>query len=176
MYLIRELQESDVLHKKISNKNVRYRLRKAARGLVFHEKNIAILHAGNLHLHKLPGGGIENEESIAEGFNREILEETGFKVGNSQQLGITIEYRDEIELIQISYVFIADIAEKAGLPKFTQKEIDEGFVLKWLSVPEAIGLLKDKDAPKTYAGKFIHARDLAILEYFQHYEKKENNY
>ncbi len=79
-----------------------YRLRKAARALILHEDKIAILNAVKLHLHKLPGGGIEKTEFVVEGLNREILEETGYKITNIQELGIVVEYRDAIEMLQIT--------------------------------------------------------------------------
>jgi ADP-ribose pyrophosphatase YjhB (NUDIX family) len=166
MELIKEIYERD-LGLYSANRNAGYKLRKAARGLVFEGGKIAVLHAHNLHLHKLPGGGIEDNESNAEGFVREAFEETGVKIDKPNELGITIEFRDRIGLLQISYVFISDIIVKRGKPDFTQKEIDEGFVLKWLNIEEALHLMKHKDKPATYAGKFILARDLAILEYYQ---------
>jgi len=52
-------------------------------------------------------GRIEENESIAEGLYREILEETGCSVAETRELGIVVEYRDTIELLQISYVFTA---------------------------------------------------------------------
>lgn len=142
-----------------------YRLRKAARALILHEDKIAMLNAVKLHLHKLPGGGIEKAEFVVEGLNREILEETGCKITNIQELGIVVEYRDAIEMLQVSYVFTGNVLDKAGTPNFTEKEKGEGFQLVWLSAEEAINIMKNEDSPNTYAGKFIHARDLAILEY-----------
>ena len=151
-----------------------YRLRKAARALIFQENKIAMLNAAKLYLHKLPGGGIEENESIAEGLYREILEETGCSVAETRELGIVVEYRDTIELLQISYVFTGNVQDDAGTPSFTKKEQDEGFRLEWFDPAEAIKIMKNEDSPNTYAGKFIHARDLAILEYYTAcYEGKE---
>ncbi len=143
-----------------------YRLRKAARALIFHENKIAILKAVKLNLHKLPGGGIDKTESIIQGLHREVLEETGCKIDNIHDHGIIIEYRDTIEMAQISYVFTCNVYGTAGVPIFTQKEQDEGFQLLWLKVPEVIKIMKDEDKPNTYSGRFIYARDLAILQYY----------
>lgn len=173
MELIKEVYEKD-LHLEQVKLDIRYRLRKAARALMFRENKIAILNASKLHLHKLPGGGIEKNESIIGGLCREILEETGCRVIETRELGIVVEYRDTIELLQISYVFTGNVQDSAGMPSFTKKEQDEGFQLEWLDPAEAIKIMKNDDKPNTYAGKFIHARDLAILEYYSAcYEGKE---
>lgn len=177
MKLIKEIYEGDLDLEDIKPDSVQakvrkqtgeryYRLRKAARVLIFQENKIAILNAANLYLHKLPGGGIEENESIAEGLCREILEETGCSVTDASELGIVVEYRDTIELLQISYVFTGKVEDNAGTPSFTKKEQDEGFRLEWLDPAEAIKIMKNEDHPNTYAGKFIQARDLAILEYY----------
>lgn len=143
-----------------------YRLRRASRALVFFENKIAMLNAEKLNLHKLPGGGIDQNESITEGLVREIREETGCKIGDIAELGLVIEYRGTIELLQISYVFTGNVLDRAEMPNFTEKELGEGFRLVWLGVEDAINIMKNEDKPNSYAGKFIHARDLGILEYY----------
>lgn len=166
MELIIEIYEKDLGMKPSLRRDIRYRLRRAARGLVFDSDKIAILNVSKLHFHKLPGGGIENEESKVRGFTREVLEETGCRIINVREFGATIEYRGEIEMLQISYSFTCDVIGAWGSPNFTSKEIDEGFQLGWFTIEEAINMMKDKDKPVTYAGKFIQMRDLAILEYY----------
>jgi 8-oxo-dGTP pyrophosphatase MutT (NUDIX family) len=170
MELIKEIHETDLnLDQSVSLRgklDVCYRLRKAARALIFQNSKVAVLSATKLHLHKLPGGGIEDDESVIEGLSREILEETGCKVGNIHDLGITIEYRNAIELLQISYVFTGTVVDSSRKPQFTEKEKNEGFELAWMEVEGAIKIMKTEDSPATYAGKFILARDLAILEYY----------
>lgn len=167
MKLIKEIYEKDLHLDQVIKQDVRYRLRKAARALIFKEDKMAILFAAKLHLHKLPGGGIEENESIEYGLMREILEETGCKIVVIHALGITLEYRDAIEMAQISYVFVSNVIDSAGELNFTEKEKGEGFELVWLGVEEAINIMKNEDKPVTYAGKFIHARDLGILEFYK---------
>ena len=167
MELIQEIYEKDLgLQLEGKQQDIRYKLRRAARALLFRGDTIAILAAEKLQIHKLPGGGIDAHESISEGLEREILEETGCKIGNIRELGITVEQRDSIALLQFSYVFCADVVDDSGKPSFTEKEAAEGFRLQWMRVSEALDLMKQQDSPVTYAAKFIHARDLAILEYW----------
>lgn len=53
------------------------RVRNAARGIVLRDDGkIAIFNKSIKNEYKLPGGGIENNESPEEAFKREVLEET----------------------------------------------------------------------------------------------------
>jgi ADP-ribose pyrophosphatase YjhB (NUDIX family) len=166
MELIKEIYDRELgIQSKVGD-DVRYRLRKAARALIFRGNKIAILNARSLSLHKLPGGGVEGHESIGEGLEREIREETGCKINQIREIGIVIEYRDRIEMMQVSYVFVGHVQDNSGQPVFTQKEKDEGFVLEWMDASEAVDVMKNKDKPNSYAGKFIRVRDMAILEYY----------
>ena len=152
--------------KGVGGSDIRYRLRRAARALIFKENKIAVLSAEALHLHQLPGGGVEENETILEALEREVLEETGCIINQIRELGIIIEYRNEIELIQVSYVFTADVQDNSRQPVFTGEERDEGFVLEWMTVEEAIDVMRTKDKPDTYTGRFRGARDRTIMEYY----------
>lgn len=172
MELIKEITDRDLGIESVAGDNIRYRLRRTARALIFRGDKIAILNAKNLNLHKLPGGGIEGNESISEGLKREILEETGCEVGDIRELGMVIEYRDKFEMIQVSYVFVGDVKGDSKELVLTEKEKSEGFVLEWMSVGEVLDLMRDKDNPVKYSGRFIVARDRAILEYYMLSVKK----
>ena len=166
MELIKEIHDKDLGIKPMVKGDIRYRLRRAARALVFQGNKIAVLNAKALFLHQLPGGGVEGNESIGEGLMREVMEETGCIINQIQDLGVVIEYRNEIELIQVSYVFTGNVQDGSRQPVFTGEEIDEGFVLEWMTVDEAFALMKNQDRPNTYACRFRGARDAAILEYY----------
>lgn len=170
MQLIKEIHEKD-LDIKIKSETGILKLRKAARALIFKDNKIAILKANKLNIHKLPGGGIEEGETIEEGLGREILEETGCRIEKICELGSTIEHRDSINMRQVSYVYTALVSEIVTQPAYTEKEINEGFNLFWLIVEDVIRIMKNEDKPLTYAAKFIHYRDLAILEYYNSHFK-----
>ena len=166
MELIKEIHDEDLGIKPIVKGDIRYRLRRAARALIFKGDKIAVLNVKALFLHQLPGGGVEDNESIDEGLMREVMEETGCIINQIQELGVVIEYRKEFELIQVSYVFIGNVQDGSGQPVFTAEEIGEGCVLEWMTVDEAFALMKNQDKPSTYACRFRSARDAAILEYY----------
>ncbi|MFA6004884.1 MAG: NUDIX domain-containing protein [Patescibacteria group bacterium] len=145
-----------------------YDVRRCARGPLVRDGKIALLYVSKWHYHKLPGGGIEDGEDIATGFNREILEETGCNCvvqSEEAKTPVIIEYRDEFKLCQINHLIAATVVGEPKKVAFTGDEIEEGFQLKWVPIAEAIPLLEN-DKPTNYEGLFIQKRDLAILKYF----------
>lgn len=142
----------------------KFEIRKAARAVVFdNDKNIGILYVGKHNYHKLPGGGLEGEENIDSALKRECLEELGCSVEPFNEVGEIIEYRDKWSLKQYSYCYLANVVGDKGKPDFTQKELDNGFKIKWVSVEEAIKLLEN-DKPEGYEGGFIQIRDTSFLK------------
>ncbi len=147
----------------VKNKKVKYRIRKAARAVLFNKDRVALLNVSKLHYHKIPGGGVETGENIKKALAREIMEETGCTAIVGEIIGIIEEYRDDFKLKQISYCYIAEVVKCGDKPFFTKKEINNGFKLIWVTLDEAIKLLKN-DKPEEYEGKFIVIRALEFLE------------
>jgi 8-oxo-dGTP diphosphatase len=158
MKLIKELSlEHDV-------KCEKYRIRKASRSICFNKDNkIALLHVSRHGYHKLPGGGIEEGEDIYEALRREMLEEAGVEIEITGEIGIIIEYRNEFGVLQISYCYKSKVIGELGVPQYTDKEKEEGFILEWKTIDEAIELLKT-DNPDNYEGRFNVKRELEILK------------
>ena len=82
------------------------------------------------------------------------------------QGGIIIEWRDRFKILQINYVFLARVVGEVGQNKLMEDEIADGFILEWVPFEEIEGVLK-KDSPDNYEGKFITARDQAIIEFYK---------
>lgn len=143
-----------------------YKIRLASRGVLVNNGKIALLNVIKFNYHKLPGGGIENNESITETFKREALEETGCECEVLDQSGIIIEWRDQFKLFQISYVLLAKVKGKIGQVRFDQGEIDEGFKLEWIPI-EKIDRIFKNDNPTNYEGKFIKIRDISIIKFYR---------
>ena len=143
--------------------NICYNLRKAARAVIIDKDNqVPLLFASKYNYHKLPGGGIENNETALEALRREVLEEAGVCIKSIKDIGVIIEYRDKIKLLQISYCYFARIDKFIKKPSFTKKELSDGFELKWMDFDKAINTIK-KDKPSNYTGVFIQKRDLTLL-------------
>jgi ADP-ribose pyrophosphatase YjhB (NUDIX family) len=142
--------------------------RLAARAIVVDsEGKIAVLHMRKKNQYKLPGGGIDEEESIHQGLLREVKEEAGCEVEIEKELGMVIEERDdkeeELGLFQISFCFLCKVAGEKCEPQFTKKEIKNGFELKWMTPEEALGL-NSQIKHERYKSKFIQHRFNIIVE------------
>lgn len=141
-----------------------YWIRKASRAIVSNERGeIALLHVKADGYYKLPGGGIEAEESINEALRREVWEEVGVSIEVHDEIGIIIEYRDSFDLLQISYCYSARVQGSQSAPSYTATELEKGFKLCWFNLEECIQLMQ-RNKPEQYVGSFIVSRDLAFLE------------
>jgi 8-oxo-dGTP diphosphatase len=142
-----------------------FRKREAARAVVSDNAGkIALLRVGLYNYHKLPGGGIDEGEDVPTALERELLEEIGCKAEVTGEVGEIIEYRNQFELEQISYCFVATQIGEKGEPDFTEKELREQFSVVWTdNIDSAIALL-EQDKPTNYEGRFIQKRDLALLK------------
>lgn len=142
-----------------------YQQRTAARVVVFDkDKKVALLHVSQKNYHKLPGGGVDEGESLEQGLRREILGEVGCHIKNIQELGIVEEYRNDFNEHQTSYCYIAEVDGEIGQQKLEQDEIDEGHDLGWWDLDEAIRLLEREKEVRDYEGKYIRDRDLVFLK------------
>jgi ADP-ribose pyrophosphatase YjhB (NUDIX family) len=164
MKLIKEIRGIDIgLNEKERFDNP-YLLRKAARAIVFNDNNeIAFQFASKHKYYKLPGGGVEKNETIKEALKREVLEESGCEIDIIDDVGIIIEYRNRFDTLQISYCFLARVVGEIGNPKYEELEINEGLMPMWISIEEAIDLIEKVDT-NDYQGRFIKERDSSFLK------------
>jgi len=171
MNLICKLTDGDIGEKyeELSNPKLRY----AARGIVINGDKIAIFNKANKNEFKLPGGGMEGNETPEETFKREVLEETGCVVEIIAHLGTTEEYKSKDNFKQISNVFVGYVINDTSQLNVTQKEKDEGAKLLWETPTAALKLitncfskLKGSTYDSMYSTKFMVLRDRKILEYY----------
>lgn len=147
-------------------------LRLGARGIVIREDGkIAIFNKSNKNEYKLPGVGLEDEETPEKAFQREVLEETGCEVKIIENLGTTEEYKSLNNFKQISYVFVGKVLKDTKQLNVTEKEKDEGAKLLWETPQKALELItkcyNELVASKyesIYSTKFVVLRDRKILE------------
>ena len=150
------------------------RVRKGARGIICREDGkIAVFCKKNKNEYKLPGGGIDDGESPEEAFRREVKEEAGCEVKDIELLGITEELKSHDNFQQISYVFTAKVVLIKDELSLTQKEIDEGGCLLWMSPESALEEITKcaseivaSKYENLYHSKFINYRDREILKFF----------
>ncbi|MCX6716214.1 MAG: NUDIX domain-containing protein [Candidatus Taylorbacteria bacterium] len=168
MKLLRTIREVDIFPESGSDiQEDKYKERSSARAIVFDkERKVALLNVSKHNYYKLPGGGIEEGENIEEALKRECLEEIGCNIQIRDEVGEIIEYRNQVLRKQISYCFVAEVEGVKGDPKFEPDEIEKGFQNVWVTLDEAVELLKQSKTT-AYNGNFIIVRDLVFLEAYK---------
>jgi 8-oxo-dGTP pyrophosphatase MutT (NUDIX family) len=159
-----EIRQSNVYPELADTDPSDFEHREAARAIVVDASGqVALLWVGKHGYHKLPGGGVEDGEDIAQALEREILEEIGCHAEVADELGQIVEYRDKWGQKQTSYCYVAKQVGEKGEPDFTKEELDDGFEIVWAAnLDDAINLLEN-DKPDNYVGMFIRTRDLQFL-------------
>lgn len=164
MRLIREIDDTDIEREEMNKQDIAYTLRKASRAVVSNSlKQIALIYVSRDKYHKLPGGGLEKSEDHIKALTRELIEEAGVEVDVLDEVGMIIEYRNEHRLLQISYCYVGEVTDNPISPCFTTEEKNQGFILKWVDIEEAISLMEE-DHPRNYVGQFIKERDMTFLK------------
>ncbi len=168
MKFLLEISDKDVNNGALERFNKSYTLRKAARAVVLNDKSeIAFQFVSKHNYHKLPGGGLNEGETILQGLKREIREENGCEnIEIIDEIGMIVEYRNELNVLQISYCYTAKTLGKMSDPEYDEEELENKFEPLWVPIDKAIKLLKN-DKPDDYQGKFIVKRDLVFLEEFK---------
>lgn len=157
-------------------------IRYASRGLVFNDQNeIAVFHKKNKNEYKLPGGGIKKNENPVEAFYREVLEETGCVVEILDCLGTIIEEKSSTNFKQVSYVYVSRVINDSRKLNLTEKEKEEGAVLLWKSIQDALDLITNCQEnlvgslyDDLYRSLFMVERDKEILNYYIKNKIKNN--
>lgn len=164
------------LLKEITNENIGEKLkaiefnrfRQAARTVILDsEGKVALLFVSKSNYHKLPGGGLEENETSEQALIREAKEEIGCEIEIIGELGRIIEYKvfDDTGAGRYeSFGYLAKVVGAKGKHSFTSEENELGFQpVEWYKIEEAIEIL-ESDKTEIYQGKFVLIRDLIFLK------------
>ncbi len=132
------------IHTDISDMSAKSFTRKATRAIVLNGDNILLLYTKRYHDYSLPGGGVDEGESITAGLIRELKEETGaHNVQNIEEFGLYEEYRPwhkpGFDIVHMqSYCYVCTIDDELLTPEFEPHEIDNGMHPIWMNIHHAI--------------------------------------
>lgn len=136
------------------------------------DNKICLIRSEKHDYYQVPGGGIDPGESIKQGLEREIIEETGFRVKNFKPIGVIVEHRSNNKYNwnrAISYCFVAEPGLKIGT-NYTEYENEEKFVPTWIDLDDALEIFQQADKKlkheyvRSYSGAFATRRDLLLLK------------
>lgn len=132
------------IHPDISDMSLSTFTRKATRAIVLKGEEILLLYTKRYHDYSLPGGGVDEGESIVEGLVRELKEETGaHNVDNIQEFGLYEEYRPwhkaDFNIIHMeSYCYVCTIDDELKEPELEAHELSNGMHPVWMNIHQAI--------------------------------------
>lgn len=113
----------------------RYEIRKGVYAVIFNSKKDKVMTVQNGRGHHfLPGGGIENTESHFQCLEREMLEETGYKVLIGSYIGNSMRYFQSTKgesLLSDGYFYLADLYHKV------QEPIENEHYIEWINIESA---------------------------------------
>ncbi len=164
MKLLAEINERTLGLGNPEELNTPYELRKSARAILLNKEGLmATQHLATYAFHKLPGGGVEQGESVEEALRREVLEEVGCACAIETPVGTVIEYRNKYKLLHLSYCFVAHVEGEIGTPQMEEAEQEEGQETLWLLPEEALARMR-ADTPQKFEDHFILKREISFLE------------
>lgn len=139
------MRELFVLDKKNYNPNGSVGRRPSVRGIIIRNGKIAMLHSRKYNYYKLPGGGIEPEETLEDTLIREVREESGLivKPETIKEFGYVrrIEKgRYEDIFIQDNYYFLCETESTVMEQQLDDYEAEEEFTLEFVSIIDAISV------------------------------------
>lgn len=143
------------------------RLRRAARAVLRSpEGKVAVMHFTVTGQYKLPGGGMDDGETVEQTLHREIREETGYEISDVRELGVVEEDRYYCGMHQTSYCFTARAGQFVGT-ELTEKEAARGMELVWVnSIEEAIAAVESNSITEDddrIGHEMMKLREVAIL-------------
>lgn len=152
MKLLKILNLDNVSEEEILN----YEHRKAVRIIAFdNERRVAFIHAVKNGYYELPGGGVEDNESLEEGAVRETKEEAGCDIKITGEVGIFKEYIKNKNLINETFCYTAEVINEKGNTSLMQDEIAEDKIVIWVDLEEAIRLIRTNPHPDLYPDSIV---------------------
>ena len=121
MGLLLTLQDADIFPdaERIEDFSA-FNARIAVKVAIYDRENMIALVGTKYQL--LPGGGVEDNESLEQAVIRECLEEVGCSVDNIEEIATALECRAKTKRHQTTHFFTAKLLGEKGVPQTTQED------------------------------------------------------
>ncbi|VEU80572.1 NUDIX hydrolase [Haploplasma axanthum] len=118
--------------------------RKASRAVIIKDNKVLVLKSDN-HEVKLPGGGVDNDETFIDALIREVKEETGYDVLSFSEFGVVDLFansktNNEKQFSMRSKYFLVEVNKQPSKTNFQGYEIEENFQPIWIELEETIDI------------------------------------
>ena len=123
----------------------------------------AVMYVGKYGIYILPGGGVDEGESIEDALHREVVEETGCRCRDIRPLGVVSENRAHADYTQLSYYYAVQTDDAGEGNHLTDAEKSNGTELQWHTLEELLRLIGDP-VHEVNQRKYLQARDMAALK------------
>lgn len=135
------------------------KIREACRGIVISDEKILLTHEVNTDQWFVPGGGVEDGESLEDCCIRELAEETGYTVEAKRRYLTINEYYEEWHFV--SHYYICDCVGETAR-KLTEREAQAGLEPRWIPLQEAMDIFSRH---QDYAAEDEMKRGAYLREY-----------
>ncbi len=125
--------------------------------------DIALLYSEKLDYYALPGGGVDAGETNDQSVVRESKEEVGCVVEIIRPLG-KVEVRNDPLRVSEVFGYVVKLIGEKGEPELMPDEIEEGFVVTWISPTEAKEIFEKELLRAADNHKQIPMRALSFLK------------
>lgn len=169
MHLIRTITEEDFKRQVNPSSWSTFKNRVGARAVLISKNNeIALMHVSNRNYYKLPGGGVEQDESLEQALKRELHEEAGAdSIEILAEIGEIDEIREKMQKKSIHCCYLVRLIGELQNTEQTDKEVDEGYQIIWAKdIDHAIELVESGNPPE-YGQDFERLRELTFLQYLK---------
>lgn len=131
------------------------------RSVVISENKILIVHFQKTNHYNLPGGGLENQESLVDCCIRETKEETGYDISIIAPTVTIMEYYPDSTWETHYFKAVLNNHDKSST-KPTLEEQEAEMTTRWIDIYEFLDILES--APTNHInGQNIHERELIGL-------------
>lgn len=121
-------------------------VRNSARGIIYKDGKVLLIHSKTKGYYKFPGGGIEKGESNTDALIREVREETGYSVKpeSIEEYGFVLRrqkdsYNENGFFSQTNFYYFCEIEDFKAETKLDDYEKEDGFETVWMNPVIASG-------------------------------------